>query len=109
MSDEQVDYILETKLRQLARLEEEKIDAEIDKLTQEQHDLEELLAHPEKLMGFIKMERYQRIDSESLEEKIHIILPDSLKRYILLRLNSLFHGLYCRAWICRDNRNYGIA
>ncbi len=56
LSDEQVDYILETKLRQLARLEEEKIDAEIDKLTQEQHDLEELLAHPEKLMGFIKSE-----------------------------------------------------
>ena len=56
LSDEQVDYILETKLRQLARLEEEKIDAEIDKLNAEQHDLEELLAHPEKLMGFIKSE-----------------------------------------------------
>ncbi len=56
LTDEQVDYILETKLRQLARLEEEKINAEIDKLTAEQHDLEELLAHPEKLMGFIKAE-----------------------------------------------------
>lgn len=56
LSDEQVDYILDTKLRQLARLEEEKINAEIDKLNAEQNDLQELLQHPEKLMSFIKAE-----------------------------------------------------
>ena len=56
LSDDQVDYILETKLRQLARLEEEKINAEIDQLSAEQNDLQELLAHPEKLQGFIKAE-----------------------------------------------------
>ncbi len=56
LSEEQVDYILETKLRQLARLEEEKIQGESDKLTAEKHELEELLAHPEKLKNFIKSE-----------------------------------------------------
>ena len=74
----------------------------ISQLTEREHLIKELV-------GFIKMEGYQRIDSESFEEKIHIILPDSLKRYILFLLYSLFHGLYCRAWICRDDRNDGIA
>lgn len=56
LSEVQVDYILDTKLRQLARLEEEKIHAEINKLQAEKADLEDHLAHPEKLMGFIKNE-----------------------------------------------------
>lgn len=59
LSEAQVDYILDTKLRQLARLEEEKLNAEVDKLTDEKHDLEELLNHPEKLNGFIKKELAQ--------------------------------------------------
>ena len=56
LSELQVDYILDTKLRQLARLEEEKIHAEISKLQDEKSDLEDHLAHPEKLMNFIKDE-----------------------------------------------------
>ena len=56
LTEEQVDYILETKLRQLARLEEEKIQGEADKLTKEKQELEDLLAHPEKLKNFIKGE-----------------------------------------------------
>lgn len=56
LSEAQVEYILETKLRQLARLEEEKIDAEVAKLNEEKSELESLLAHPEKLKTFIKGE-----------------------------------------------------
>lgn len=56
LSEEQVEYILETRLRQLARLEEEKISAEIASLKHEQNELETMLQHPEKLMGFIKKE-----------------------------------------------------
>ena len=47
---------MKTKLRQLARLEEEKIQGEADKLTKEKQELEDLLAHPEKLKNFIKGE-----------------------------------------------------
>lgn len=56
LSEQQVEYILDTRLRQLARLEEEKIRAEIDKLKEEKEDLEDHLAHPEKLRSFIKGE-----------------------------------------------------
>lgn len=59
LTEAQVDYILDTKLRQLARLEEEKLNAEVDKLSEEKEGLEELLNHPEKLNGFIKKELAQ--------------------------------------------------
>lgn len=56
LSETQVEYILETKLRQLARLEEEKIDAEQQKLNEEKASLEELLQDPSKLKHYIKTE-----------------------------------------------------
>ena len=56
LSEAQTEYILDTKLRQLARLEEEKLQAEVDKLRAEQAELQELLSHPEKLNSFIKAE-----------------------------------------------------
>ena len=56
LTEVQADYILDTKLRQLARLEEVKIKDEIAKLESEFSELQELLEHPEKLKGFIKSE-----------------------------------------------------
>lgn len=56
LSETQVEYILDTKLRQLARLEEEKILAEINKLQGEKAEIEALLSHPEKLKDFLKGE-----------------------------------------------------
>lgn len=56
LDEEQADYILETKLRQLARLEEMKIKGEIDKLQKEQRKLEGLLNSETKLKNFIKKE-----------------------------------------------------
>lgn len=56
LSDEQIEYILETKLRQLARLEEMKLKAEQDKLLNEKQDLEELLSNENKLKALIKKE-----------------------------------------------------
>ena len=56
LTEVQVEYILETKLRQLARLEEIKIKAEIDKLTEEKQKLEGLLASETKLKNLIKRE-----------------------------------------------------
>lgn len=56
LSDEQVEYILETRLRQLARLEEMKIKAEQEKLTKERAGLEKTLSSKEHLKEFIKKE-----------------------------------------------------
>src|ERR1051325_4715920 len=54
LSEEQTDYILETKLRQLARLEEMKINAERDQLEEERARINVLLKSPAKLKGLIK-------------------------------------------------------
>ena len=56
LSDEQADYILETRLRQLARLEEMKITAERDELEEERARLKVLLKSRAKLKGLIRDE-----------------------------------------------------
>ncbi len=62
LSDEQADYILETRLRQLARLEEMKISAEQDQLEEERAKISVLLKSPAKLKSLIKSEL--RADAE---------------------------------------------
>ena len=56
LSEEQADYILETKLRQLARLEEMKIEAERNQLEEERARINVLLKSPAKLKTLIKGE-----------------------------------------------------
>jgi topoisomerase-4 subunit A len=56
LSVEQADYILETRLRQLARLEEMKITAERDELEEERARIHVLLKSPTKLKRLIKDE-----------------------------------------------------
>jgi len=56
LSEAQVEYILETKLRQLARLEEIKIKSEIKKLEDEKHHLETLLGSDTRFKTFLKKE-----------------------------------------------------
>ena len=56
LSEDQTDYILETELRQLARLEEMKINAERDQLEEERARINVLLKSPAKLKGLIKEE-----------------------------------------------------
>ncbi|SFN49040.1 DNA topoisomerase IV subunit A [Dokdonella immobilis] len=56
LSEEQADYILETKLRQLARLEEMKINAERDELEQERAKINVLLNSKARLKTLIKDE-----------------------------------------------------
>ncbi|MEO5829525.1 MAG: DNA topoisomerase IV subunit A, partial [Rhodanobacter sp.] len=62
LSEEQTDYILETRLRQLARLEEMKINAERDQLEEERARISVLLKSPAKLKTLIKEEL--RADAE---------------------------------------------
>ncbi|HEX7770725.1 MAG TPA: DNA topoisomerase IV subunit A, partial [Dokdonella sp.] len=56
LSEEQADYILETRLRQLARLEEMKINAERDQLEEERARINVVLKSPAKLKTLIKDE-----------------------------------------------------
>ncbi len=56
LSEEQSDYILETKLRQLARIEEMKINAETDELEQERAKINVLLNSKARLKTLLKDE-----------------------------------------------------
>ncbi|HEX22616.1 MAG TPA: DNA topoisomerase IV subunit A, partial [Chromatiales bacterium] len=56
LSEEQTDYILDTKLRQLARLEEMKIRAEQEELAAERDKLEKILASKQRLKTLVKKE-----------------------------------------------------
>lgn len=56
LTEAQTDYILETRLRQLARLEEMKIRGEQDELAKERAELLELLASELKLKGLVRSE-----------------------------------------------------
>ncbi len=56
LSEEQTDYILETRLRQLARLEEMKIRGEQDALAAEREQIQAVLASKAKLKKLIKDE-----------------------------------------------------
>ncbi len=56
LSDDQADYILDTKLKQLARLEEMKIRGEQDELAKERDKIQSVLASPAKLKKQVKDE-----------------------------------------------------
>ena len=56
LSERQTEYILDTKLRQLARLEEMKIKGEQDALAAERAELEALLADDDSMKGLIAKE-----------------------------------------------------
>jgi len=56
LSEEQADYILETRLRQLARLEEMKLNAERDALEEERAKIEVTLGSKARLKTLIKQE-----------------------------------------------------
>ena len=56
LSEEQTDYILDTRLRQLARLEEMKIRAEQEELAAERDKLEKVLGSKQRLKTLVKKE-----------------------------------------------------
>ena len=67
LDEEQADYILETRLRQLARLEEMKINAERDELEEERARITVTLKSPAKLRSLIKDEL--KNDAEKFGDK----------------------------------------
>lgn len=67
LSEEQVEAILDTKLRQLARLEEMQIKSEQDALSKEKADIEQTLSSNAKLKKLIRKELLQ--DAEKFGDK----------------------------------------
>jgi topoisomerase-4 subunit A len=73
LTDEQVNYILDTRLRQLARLEEMKIRGEQDALTREHAGLVALLGSPARLKTLIKKELRADMDTYGDERRSRLI------------------------------------
>ncbi len=73
LSDEQADYILDTKLRQLARLEEMKIRAEQDELTKERDLLEKTLNSKQRLKTLVRKEIMEDAEKYGDERRSPIV------------------------------------
>jgi len=73
LSDVQADYILDTKLRQLARLEEMKIRAEQEELATEKAELEKILGSERRLKTLIKNEILEAAETYGDERRSPIV------------------------------------
>ena len=77
LSEEQADYILDTKLRQLARLEEMKIRAEQEELTKERDMLEKTLGSKARLKTLIRKELIADAEAYGDERRSPIVVRDA--------------------------------
>jgi topoisomerase-4 subunit A len=73
LTEAQVNYILDTRLRQLARLEEMKIRGEQDELTREHAELEAILGSPARLKTLVKKELRADMDSYGDERRSRLV------------------------------------
>ncbi len=73
LSEDQANYILDTRLRQLARLEEMKIRDEQAKLAREKRDLEAILASERKLKNLVKKELLAAADEFGDERRSPLV------------------------------------
>jgi topoisomerase-4 subunit A len=77
LSEEQADYILDTKLRQLARLEEMKIKAEQEELAAERDDLEKTLGSERRLKTLVKKELIADAEEYGDERRSPIVVREA--------------------------------
>lgn len=73
LTEEQTDYILDTKLRQLARLEEMKIRGEQEELAAERKDLEKTLGSKARLKALVKKELLADVEEYGDERRSPIV------------------------------------
>lgn len=73
LTDDQVDAILDTKLRHLARLEEMQIRKEQENLTKERDDIEKTLASPARLKKLIRQELEKNAEKYGDKRRSRII------------------------------------
>ena len=81
LTEVQAEYVLDTKLRQLARLEEMKIRAEQDELAKEREMLEGLLGSPQKLRRLIKQEIQQDAERYGDDRRSPIVERQEAQAY----------------------------
>lgn len=77
LSEKQADYVLDTKLRQLARLEEMKIRAEQEELAQEKNELEKILNSTARLKTLMKNEIKADAETYGDERRSPIVERDA--------------------------------
>jgi len=77
LTDVQADYILDTKLRQLARLEEMKIREEQEELKAEKEQLEKLLSSDRRLKTLIKKEILDDAETYGDKRRSPIVVRDA--------------------------------
>ena len=79
LSDDQADYILDTRLRQLARLEEMKIRGEQDALAKEQAKLQALLGSETKLKNLVRREILEDAETYGDDRRSPIVARSEAK------------------------------
>ncbi len=77
LTEDQTDYILDTKLRQLARLEEMKIRAEQDELAKERDKLEKILGSKQRMKTLIRNELLEDAEKFGDERRSPIVVRDA--------------------------------
>lgn len=102
ISERQAEAILELKLRQLAKLEEIKIEAEQKELNAERKTLEQLLSSATRLKTFIKKEIQADAERFSDERRTPIVKREEAKAYSeteLLSVDPITIVLSDRGWM----------
>ncbi|MEP7096145.1 MAG: DNA topoisomerase IV subunit A [Dokdonella sp.] len=102
LSDEQADYILETRLRQLARLEEMKINAERDQLEEERARINVVLNSKARLKTLIKdelREDAKKYGDERRSPLVESAAAQALDETALVASEPLTVVLSAKGWI----------
>jgi topoisomerase-4 subunit A len=81
LSELQADYVLDTKLRQLARLEEMKIRAEQEELAKEREQLEKTLGSERRLKTLIKKELQEAADEYGDARRSPIVAREEARAF----------------------------
>lgn len=82
LDDEQAEYILETKLRALSRLEDMKIRSEREKLEKERDDLQGLLSDDARFMKLVRKEIIEAAKKWGDERRSPIVARDAARPYL---------------------------
>lgn len=102
LSDEQVDAILDTRLRHLARLEEMQIQREQTNLTKERDDIEKTLASPARLKKLIHQELLALADKYGDKRKSPIVVrkeAQAMKETEILPTELITVVLSNKGWV----------
>jgi topoisomerase-4 subunit A len=102
LSEAQADYILDTRLRQLARLEEMKIRGELDELEAEQKKLEQILGSKNRLKTLVKKELLEVAETFGDDRRSPIVTREEAKAFSeeeLMTAEATTVVLSAKGWI----------